>query len=85
VEGSLYRLSARLLLNDVAADEVVFDFNGVMEASDEFLEELFVRWPAANPGAKLFGAHVPEALEARLAHYLPRQSWLAPRGPFSSN
>lgn len=67
--GSLYRLSARLLLADVSALVVVLDFNGVMDASDEFLEEVFERWAPDHPETQLEVVHVPEGLRERLARY----------------
>lgn len=39
--GSLYRLSARLLLDGVRSGEVTLDFTGVFDVGDEFLEEVF--------------------------------------------
>jgi HTH domain len=70
--GALYRLSARLLLHELEADVVTLDFTGVMEASDEFLEEVFVRWADANPCAVLRAVNVPTALQERVQKYLHR-------------
>lgn len=68
--GSLYRLSARLLLHEVEADVVTLDFTGVMEATDEFLEEVFVRWAEANPLTVLRAVNVPPELDERVKRYL---------------
>jgi DNA-binding Lrp family transcriptional regulator len=70
--GALYRLSGRLLLQDVAADIVTLDFTGVMEASEEFLEEVFLRWADANPLTVLRAVNVPDALRERVQKYLAR-------------
>jgi hypothetical protein len=63
--GSLYRLSARLLLADVDADCVALDFSGVMDVGDEFLEEI-KSWSARRPHVRLEKLNVPESLRARL-------------------
>lgn len=68
--GSLYRLSARLLLHEVEADVLTLDFTGVMEATDEFLEEVFVRWAEANPRTVLRAVNVPAELGERVRKYL---------------
>jgi AcrR family transcriptional regulator len=60
--GSLYRLSARLLLMDVMAGEVTLDFTGVVELGEEFLDEVFSRWAPANPSVRLKVAHLPSKL-----------------------
>lgn len=60
--GSLFRLSARLLLMDVEAGEVTLDFTGVVELGDEFLDELFLVWAPANPRVTLKVAHLPARL-----------------------
>lgn len=60
--GSLYRLSARLLLMDVEAGEVTLDFTGVAELGDEFLDELFLVWAPAHPRVTLKVAHLPARL-----------------------
>jgi biotin operon repressor len=60
--GSLYRLSARLLLLEVAAGEVVVDFTGVEALGEEFLEELFLVWAPLHPKVTLTVAHVPAKL-----------------------
>jgi hypothetical protein len=70
--GALYRLSARLLMHELVADVVTLDFTGVMEASDEFLEEVFVRWADSNPRAVLRVENVPEGLVARVQRYARR-------------
>lgn len=60
--GSVYRLSARLLLMDVTAGEVTLDFTGVIELGDEFLDEVFLVWAPANPHVTLQVAHLPARL-----------------------
>ena len=70
--GALYRLSARLLLHELVADVVTLDFTGVMEASEEFLEEVFVRWADSNPWSVVRVENVPEALRARVQRYVSR-------------
>lgn len=67
--GALYRLSARLLLHEVQADVLTLDFNGVMEATDEFLEEVFLRWAPQHPCAVLRIVNVPPSLEERVNRY----------------
>lgn len=57
--GSLYRLSARLLLLEVEAREVTLDFTGVTALGEEFLEELFLVWAPAHPKVRLQVAHLP--------------------------
>lgn len=60
--GSLYRLSARLLLLDVEAREVELDFTGVTSLGDEFLDELFLVWAPAHPLTQLKVVHLPARL-----------------------
>lgn len=60
--GSRYRLSARLLMLDAPAGEVLVDFTGVAELGDEFLEELFLVWAPAHPETTLKVAHLPSKL-----------------------
>lgn len=57
--GSLYRLSARLLLDEVKGGEVTLDFTGVVDVSEEFLEEIFLVWAPAHPSVSLKIAHLP--------------------------
>lgn len=57
--GSLYRLSARLLLLDVEAKEVELDFTGVTALGEEFLDELFLVWAPAHPLTRLKVVHLP--------------------------
>ena len=64
--GSLFRLSARLLLADVRANDITLDFNGVMDVSDEFLEEIFQTWSHAHPTVLLHVINVPQEVEARV-------------------
>ncbi len=61
--GSLYRLSARLLLGEATAKVLVLDFTGVMDVGEEFLDEVFVRYAGAHPGVTLSAVNVPAALE----------------------
>jgi hypothetical protein len=64
--GSLFRLSARLLLADVDCDELILDFNGVQDLGDEFVEEVFERWTVAHPLTKLRIVNLQEALAAKV-------------------
>ncbi len=64
--GSLYRLSARLLLDGVDCDVLTLDFNGVEDVGDEFVEEVFERWAQAHPFTKLEVVNLQEALAGRL-------------------
>ena len=52
-------VSARMLLDEVRADHLVFDFTGVMDVGDEFLEELLAK---AHPDTHLEAVNVPPAL-----------------------
>ncbi|MFO0595495.1 MAG: hypothetical protein U0228_09330 [Myxococcaceae bacterium] len=72
--GSLYRLSARLLLMDVRAGEVELDFTGVIELGDEFLDEVFLRWAPANPAARLVVRHLPAALAPQFFAFAKRSA-----------
>jgi biotin operon repressor len=60
--GSLYRLSARLLLLEVRAGAVLVDFTGVEQLGEEFLEELFLVWAPLHPEVTLAVAHLPAKL-----------------------
>lgn len=60
--GSLFRLSARLLLLDVKAGEVTLDFTGVIELGDEFLDEVFVQWAPKHPWVQLKVERLPAKL-----------------------
>lgn len=65
--GSLFRLSARLLLADVDdCDELTLDFNGVSQLGEEFVEEVFERWASAHPLTKLRIVNLHEALTPRV-------------------
>jgi hypothetical protein len=64
--GSLYRLSARLLLQDVDCDELTLDFNSVAELGDEFVEEVFHRWAEVHPLTILKIVNLDASLAARL-------------------
>jgi len=57
--GSLYRLSARLLLDEVESGEVTLDFTGVADIGEEFLDEVFLVWAPAHPRVALRVAHLP--------------------------
>ncbi|MBS1150054.1 MAG: hypothetical protein H6Q89_1752 [Myxococcaceae bacterium] len=57
--GSLFRLSARLLLDEVGPGEVTLDFTGVVDIAEEFLEEIFLVWAPAHPFVTLRIAHLP--------------------------
>lgn len=60
--GSLFRLSARLLLLDVKAGEVTLDFTGVAELGDEFLDEVFLQWAPKHPWVQLKVERLPAKL-----------------------
>ncbi len=64
--GSLYRLSARLLLDEVGPGEVTLDFTGVADIGEEFLEEIFLVWAPAHPHVTLKIAHLPSRFAAML-------------------
>lgn len=72
--GSLYRLSARLLLVDIEAGEVTLDFTGVADVGEEFLDEIFLVWAPAHPQVKLKVSHLP-------ARFAPMLFGLATRLP----
>ena len=57
--GSLYRLSARLLLDGVESGEVTLNFTGVVDVGEEFLDEVFLVWAPAHPRASLRVVHLP--------------------------
>ena len=60
--GSLYRLSARLLLQDVDCDVLTLDFRGVEDLGEEFVDEIFGRWAPAHPLTMLRIVNLQEAL-----------------------
>lgn len=74
--GSTFRLSARLLLDGVEAGEVTLDFTGVVDLSEEFLEEVFLVWAPAHPAATLKVSHLP-ARFAPMLFDLARKKGLA--------
>jgi hypothetical protein len=78
--GSLYRLSARLLLDGVEHGEVTLDFTGVADLGDEFLEEIFFVWAPAHPRVSLRVAHLPARLAPTLLN-LARRKPAAPSLP----
>ncbi|MHB8878420.1 MAG: hypothetical protein ACYC8T_32390 [Myxococcaceae bacterium] len=57
--GSLFRLSARLLLDGVESGEVTLDFTGVADLGEEFIEEVFLVWAPAHPRVNLRVEHLP--------------------------
>lgn len=77
--GSLFRLSARLLLLDVEAGEVTLDFTGVAELGDEFLDELFLAWAPAHPQVTLKVAHLPARLAPAFFDFAKRARGSAAR------
>lgn len=76
--GSTYRLSARLLLDGVTAGEVTLDFTGVVDVSEEFLEEVFLSWAPAHPAATLKVAHLPSRFAPLLFGLARKKGLLAP-------
>lgn len=64
--GSSYRLSARLLLDEVTGGEVTLDFTGVVDVGEEFLDEIFLVWAPAHPAVTLKIAHLPSRFAALL-------------------
>lgn len=75
--GSMYRLSARLLLDEVGSGEVTLDFTGVVDIGEEFLDEIFVVWAPAHPHVTLRIAHLPSRFAAMLFN-LARKNPAAP-------
>jgi hypothetical protein len=71
--GSLFRLSARLLLSEVVpeATSVVLDFTGVVDVGDEFLEEIFQRWAIDHGAVRLSTENVAPGLQPKVAGYAP--------------
>jgi DNA-binding Lrp family transcriptional regulator len=57
--GSLYRLSARLLLDGVQSGEVTLDFTGVFDVTGEFLEEVFALLSPVRDQINLKVIHLP--------------------------
>jgi hypothetical protein len=72
--GSLYRLSARLLLDEVGPGEVTLDFTGVIDIGEEFLEEIFLVWAPAHPHVTLKVAHLPSRFAAMLFELARKRS-----------
>ncbi len=64
--GSLYRLSARLLLDGIDAGEVTLDFTGVADVGEEFLDEVFLVWAPNHPNVTLRIAHLPSRFASML-------------------
>ncbi len=64
--GSLFRLSARLLLDEAHSGEVTLDFTGVVDIGEEFLDEIFLVWAPAHPHATLRIAHLPSRFASML-------------------
>jgi hypothetical protein len=69
--GAVFRLSARLLLDGVEADELTLDFNGVEEVGDEFLDEVLERWAGAHPDVTIQIVNLAPAMVGKLAPYKP--------------
>ena len=57
--GSVYRLSARLLLDGVESGEVTLNFTGVVDVGEEFLDEVFLVWAPTHPRVTLRVVHLP--------------------------
>jgi hypothetical protein len=64
--GSLFRLSARLLLDETTSGEVTLDFTGVADIGEEFLDEIFLVWAPAHPHVTLRIAHLPSRFASML-------------------
>lgn len=79
--GSLYRLSARLLLDGLGAGEAVLDFTGVADVGEEFLEEIFVVWAPAHPRVSLRVEHLPSRCAPMLFALARRQRPSPERAP----
>jgi hypothetical protein len=67
--GSVFRLSARQLLDGVDADELVLDFDGVVELGDDFLEEVFGRSARKNPRVAIGIVNLAPELVPQLQPY----------------
>ncbi|MFZ5468892.1 MAG: STAS-like domain-containing protein [Myxococcota bacterium] len=65
--GAEFRLSARILLCDVTAAELVVDFAGVEDVADEFLDELLVRYAEAHPQVRLEIVNAAATIRAAVA------------------
>lgn len=76
--GSTYRLSARLLLDGVESGEVTLDFTGVVDLSEEFLDEVFLVWAPAHPAATLKVAHLPARFAPMLFALARKKGLMAP-------
>lgn len=76
--GSLYRLSARLLLLDAAPGEVRLDFTGVEALGEEFLEELFLVWAPLHPEVTLSVTHLPAKLAPQFFAFAKRAAGRRP-------
>ena len=76
--GSLFRLSARLLLDEVEAGEVTLDFTGVVDVGEEFLEEIFAVWAPAHPRVHLRVVHLPARFAPMFMDFARRVTALAP-------
>lgn len=72
--GSLFRLSARLLLDDVGPGEVTLDFTGVVDIGEEFLDEIFLVWAPAHPAVTLRIAHLPSRFASMLFNLARKRS-----------
>jgi len=65
--GAEFRLSARILLCEVTAAELVVDFAGVEDVADEFLDELLVRYAEAHPEVHFEIVNAAAAIRAAVA------------------
>lgn len=72
--GTLFRLSARLLMLEVKPGEVTLDFTGVVELGDEFLDELFNVWAPSHPRCMLKVAHLPSNLAKPFFDFAKRRA-----------
>lgn len=81
--GSLYRLSARLLLDGVEAGEAVLDFSGVVDVGEEFLEEIFIVWAPAHPRVTLRVERLPSRFAPML--FALARKHAAPQGLSAAN
>lgn len=80
--GSLFRLSARLLLDGVECGEVTLNFTGVVDVGEEFLDEVFLVWAPAHPRVTLRVVHLPSQF-AHLILDLARRNRTLPAKPAS--
>jgi len=72
--GAEFRLSARILLCEVTAAELVVDFAGVEDVADEFLDELLVRYAEAHPEVRFEIVNAAAAIRAAVARMFPAEA-----------